>query len=403
MKRRLTELVIEQTRPPATGRMEIFDTVLPSFGIRITATDTRSWFVMTRVAGTLRRITIGNAEVLPLAEARKRARAAIDAVGRGEVAANQLSFADYAGAYIRRADARLRPRSLIALRSYVARNLILCWGDRPLASINRRDVAQAIDQVADRGAIQTNRVLATVRKILNDAVADGHLEASPAVGIKPRGREVSRERALTDAEVELFWRATDGLGLPFGPLFKLMLLTAQREAHVAAMAWDEIDIADGIWRIAGAKMKVRRPHQVALSPLALAVIATMPRGGSRHVFTTIGRTPVSGFSEMKTRLDQAMTALAGTPVLPWHLHDLRRTVTHGLAQLGFPPHITDKIPAHSTGASQASGAVSNCYRYIDERRDALNAWGAKVAMLVGRGDCQSAGKRDPGSASLIIP
>jgi hypothetical protein len=42
-------------------------------------------------------------------------------------------------------------------------------------------------------------------------------------------------------------------------------------------------------------------------------------GGEGFVFTTTGRSPVSGWSKTKRRLDEAMK------IPPWRLHDLRRT------------------------------------------------------------------------------
>jgi hypothetical protein len=81
-----------------------------------------------------------------------------------------------------------------------------------------------------------------------------------------------------------------------------------------------------------------------------------------------------------------MAEIAGRAIPEWHTHDLRRTMTHGLARLGFPPHIADKVLAHSSGAISGVAAVYNRYAYLDERRDALVAWGRKVVEIVGRGE-----------------
>src|ERR1700730_16749378 len=37
-----------------------------------------------------------------------------------------------------------------------------------------------------------------------------------------------------------FWQACDEIGWPFGPIFKLLLLTAQRRDEVGGMKWTEI-------------------------------------------------------------------------------------------------------------------------------------------------------------------
>jgi integrase len=59
------------------------------------------------------------------------------------------------------------------------------------------------------------------------------------------------------------------------------------------------------------------------------------------------------------------------------LHDLRRTCTTGMARLGIPPHVADKVLNHQSGS--ISG---NRFQYLDERRDGLCAWGRFVEELV---------------------
>jgi len=94
------------------------------------------------------------------------------------------------------------------------------------------------------------------------------------------------------------------------------------------------------------------------------------------LFSGTGRTPVSGFSRAKTRLDAAVGAT------DWTFHDLRRTATTGLARLGIPPHIADKILNHTAGTIRGVAAVYNRFAYLDERRAALEAWGRFVEALV---------------------
>jgi len=49
-KARLTELGVAKLAPPSSGRTEIFDSTLPGFGVRVTSSGIRSFFVMTRCA-----------------------------------------------------------------------------------------------------------------------------------------------------------------------------------------------------------------------------------------------------------------------------------------------------------------------------------------------------------------
>ena len=119
---------------------------------------------------------------------------------------------------------------------------------------------------------------------------------------------------------------------------------------------------------------------------AVAVLKAVPRlGDSALVFTTTGRTPVSGLSKAKATLDQAIVKARGegaAPMAGWTFHDLRRTATTGMARLGIHPHVADAILNHKSGAIQGVAAVYNRHAYTEERRRALEAWERHVLALL---------------------
>ena len=97
--------------------------------------------------------------------------------------------------------------------------------------------------------------------------------------------------------------------------------------------------------------------------------------GCDLVFTTTQRSPISGFSKSKKSVDQ-LSGVAG-----WRFHDLRRTVTTGLANLGHPPQVADKILNHSTGSISGVASVYQKAAFLDERRQALEDWADYVTKL----------------------
>ena len=191
------------------------------------------------------------------------------------------------------------------------------WHDRQITEITRRDIKELVRVKARTSPIAANRLLSLIAKIFNWAVKEELIQASPAIQIDRPGREVERERSLTADEIKIAWAAFDKFGYPFGPLFKMLLITGQRRGEIAGMRWSEIT-ADG-WRIPSERSKSGKGHLVPLSSLAREILDDVPQIGEL-VFRSINDQPLRGWTKPARRLQK----LCG-PMEPWHLHDLRRT------------------------------------------------------------------------------
>jgi integrase len=113
---------------------------------------------------------------------------------------------------------------------------------------------------------------------------------------------------------------------------------------------------------------------VHFSEQAWRVVEVRPRG--TYVFATTGIKPFSAFTNGKSTIDQ-LCGISG-----WRVHDLRRTVVSGMARLGVPPHVADKILNHQAGTISGVAAVYQRHEFLAERKEALNRWGAHVTQIV---------------------
>ena len=226
-------------------------------------------------------------------------------------------------------------------------------------------------------------MLTRLRTFFGWAVANDLAAADPTAGVRRPAKEAARDRVLSDDELRLFWNATGQLGNPFAPLFRLMLLSAQREGEVAGLRWSELDLTTQAWTIPGIRTKNRKPHIVPLSSAAFEIIGAVPRvDGQDLLFSRTGVTPSSGFSRAKRRLDALMTTdNDGSEIEPWVLHDLRRSATTAMARLGIAPHVADRVLNHQAGTIRGVAAVYNRFEYLAERKAALEAWGRFVQNL----------------------
>jgi len=410
---RLTQRAVDTLKPPATGRVEYWDSHLPGFGLRVAGSGRKTWVAMYRVGSKLVRETVGTLALIPnVAEARDRARESMQKARAGKnpvaerrerelaakIKAEALpdTFRAVATRYLDRyAKKNTKPTTWQELQRQLEVDVFPKWGERPIASITRQEVTALLDGIANRGSpVQANRTLARLKTLFKWVLDEELIPADPTARVRKVVKETARDRTLTDDEIRLFWAGCDKLGWPFGPMYKLLLLTAQRRDEVGGVEWSEIDFDRRVWTIPREKAKNDRAHEVHLSWLAIEVLDRLPKIGDRYVLTTSGARPVSGFSRSKERLDRHMLDLSRAEfaeagkdpdraaIDDWILHDRRRTATTGMARLNIPPHVVDKILNHVSGSIRGVAAVYNRHSYVDERRAALEAWSRHVESLI---------------------
>lgn len=402
--KRLTDAAVSNLKADPEKRIEVPDPGIPGLYLVIQPTGAKSWAFRYRFDGRTRKLTLGRYPVLSLADARKTALEKHDLIDAGTDPGVLKQEAKAASrdpekkergklktvikAYLRRKARKLR--SIDHVRRYFETELLPTLGEREIHTITRRDMTELFDAIVERGSpITANRTFANTRAMFRWAKGAGYVAESPIDGMQMPAEENSRDRILDADEIALLWRATGDLGEPFGPLYRLLLLTGQRLREVAHMT--ESEISGNVWTIPGARAKNGEPHAVPLSRLAMETLKGVQRiaGKPGYIFTTNGEAPVSGFTKGKARLDKAMARLAaadaGEPVEidPFVIHDLRRTAASGMAELRIAPHVCEAVLNHRSGTVSGVARVYNRHDYAEEKREALEAWANRIAAIVG--------------------
>ena len=371
-KRALSDLNVKRAKPPTNGQVDIFDAGYPGFALRVSYGGGKSWVYFYRIGGRLRRRSLGAYPAVTLAEARQLWRDAKHQVSLGRdpgwQRASDLNFESVAREWLKRDQAD--KRSLKEVTRIVEKELIPEWGQRSIRDIRRHDILVLSDRIADRGATtMARRVMAYVHRLFRWAKSRDLIESNPATDLPKPGREVARDRVLTDAELAAVWKAAVEIGWPYGPAAQLLILTGARRAEIAELKWSEIH--GNTIKLSGARTKNAEPHDMPLSEQALDVLSRMPRiAGSEYVF---GKPLRSGaWSNAKIKFSAAK-------IQPWRIHDLRRTVSTGMNELGTEPHIVEAVLGHTV---KGVAGVYNRAKYEAAKRAALKAWGAHVMALV---------------------
>ena len=392
MQTKITKRAVDAASTPEK-RLYVFDTDLKGFGLMVTPKGHKSYFVEYRANGggrsqPKRRYTIGtHGSPWTPDKARTEAARLLGLVASGKDPASERShdrhspqstFSDIVEEFIEKY-AKQQQRSWRETDRVFRRDVLPALGRKTLDEISKHDVVRLLDDTASRAPIMANRHLAYMRKLFNWCIERGYLEVSPCAGLKPPGVERSRDRVLDDTELAEVWHAATNLGWPWGPFVKLLILTAQRRNEVSAMKWEELDFEKRTWTLPQDRAKNRTGHIIPLTDGVTKILRELPTTGE-YVFSTTGRTSVSGFSKAKKRLVALIDEERGegNPVPDWTFHDLRRTATTGMARLRVPPHIADAVLNHKSGTIKGVAAVYYRHAYLDERREALEAWEAHV-------------------------
>jgi integrase len=407
VKCNLTDRYLRSLKGSKDGKpYDVRDTEIRGLRIRVMPSGERTFVLLARYqhGGSPTRRALGSYPALGLAEARENARGWRLLISRGidpaqeeerkraaELRKQKTTFLAVAEDFIR--EKLPKERKGREAEHDIRREFIPVWGSRPISDITVLDVRAVIKRKVDQGkTYQAHNLLGHVRRIYNWAIGQHAygIESSPCDRLKPReiiGDKKERTRILNDAELRAAWKTADKLGYPYGPLFKLLMLTGQRKSEVAEAQWSELDLAKKTWTIPAERMKADAVHVVPLSDDAIAVLRSLPRfdGGDYLFSVQFGKRPVNAFSAAKAQFDammlKALREDEPKAKLPdFVIHDFRRTVRTGLSAI---PNISDLVRELVIGHTKPGlHKVYDQYAYLDEKRFALDAWAARLRNIV---------------------
>jgi integrase len=404
MQVKLTAGFVIAAGPPSDGKDRViyWDDKRPGFGLMVTAAGKRSFvFQYRNDKGESRRASLSGTTKLP--DAHKWADIIQGDVAKGtdpvekkkaERAAQSKKgkFRTIAQDYVKRE--RSKVRSMDQREAILDRLVYPVIGDKVAVKLKRSDIVALLDDIEDEhGAGMADSTLMVVRRICNWHAARDDEFRSPIVRGMGRSTSTGRERILSDEEIRTLWAVTgeiienqerERLGLfMYAHLLRYLLLTAVRLNEGARMVSAERNGGD--WLIPSARMKNKRDFLVPLSGAALALLEAIPaigghnggplveRGDSGPIFTTNGRTPVSGFHQFKLAFDKRCS------VTGWTNHDLRRTARSLMSRAGVNPDHAERALSHTIGGIRGT---YDRHEFYNEKKRAFEALAAQIEMVL---------------------
>ena len=370
----LTDVKIRALEPPQSGQVTYWDEGLSGFGVRVSTGGTKA-FVLVHGANR-RRTTIGRYPALSLKEARAEAKRLLAERTLGiERGRREISFAEARQRFLDGCAQKNRPRTISDYRQRIDRHFK--FGRKPLGEITRADIKARLDRLVATPSEQTHAFVA-LRTFFNWAQREELVETSPMANMRAPAVLAARERVLSDAELAEVYRSACSHAWPFGPIVQLLLLTGQRRGETAALRWEWINEDERVIALPASITKNKRAHAFPYGERVNQLLVGLPRIGD-YVFparTTSG-TVFNGWGKSKARFDRGLEG-----VEPYTLHDLRRTFSSTMARLGTPIHVTEKLLNHVSGTISGVAAVYNRHGYLEEMRQAIDAYDTHIANLI---------------------
>ena len=325
----------------------VWDTHTRGLGLRVRPSGYRSFVFLDQREGVSKRHTLGQVSLMDISQARAMCRdILVDRETEMEWTGNTVPvplFQDFVATTWKAAcHDRFKLSSCRQVNSMLKRQLLPAFGDMPLDRIARNTVNRWFDRYSATAPGGANRTLDLLCRIMNLAIAHGHVRANPARGIRRNPRR-KLTRFLSRDEIDRLHVEIDRCVVERpsrhaqADIIRLLLFTGCRRGEILNLRWEEV--GDGILDLSDSKTG---PRRVYLNSAARAVITRQPRTSSPYVFPSPGNSsrPLSG------NLSLWLLVRQRTGIDDVRLHDLRHTLASHAVLQGIPLPMVARLLGH---------------------------------------------------------
>jgi len=298
------------------------------------------------------------------------------------------SFGEFGERWLK--EAKMADSTRAMRRAVFERDILPTFRNRLLTEIVPDDLRKLCAKVKDRGAPATAvHVRDIVKLIYSFAILHGEKVANPADEVGPASIAtfVPKDRSLSPTEIRVMLKQLEHVAtLPTIRLgMKLFLLTMVRKSELQDAVWNEVDFENAVWTVPKERMKRSKAHNVYLSQQTLDIMIALKTCAGNSPYLLPSRYEADQPMSRATfnRVTYAVVERAkaeGLPLEPFTVHDLRRTGSTLLNELGFNSDWIEKCLAHEDGRS--SRGIYNKAEYEHQRRHMMQEWSDMVDAWV---------------------
>ena len=378
---RLTKQQVDKIEVPTSGQLFYRDDVLKGFALRVTESGARSFILEKRVAGKVKRITLGRYPDISVEQARKQAHKLLGKIATGinpiaerkaskqRAITLQEALTDYLK--VRKS----MKASTKADYQKVIKSVFPDWLDKPLLDITKDMIAKRHAQYGSmRSESAANLAMRIMRAVFNFAAGQYEDEQGKSLILENPVKRLSHTRAwyrvsrrqtiIKKHELPRWYEAVMNIEMErstniadsIRDFLLLLLFTGLRRSEAAKLKWDNVDFEAKTLTIHDTKN--HEQHVLPLSDFLYDMLSKR-KAQFESIYVFNGREPNSYIIEPRKVMDKIIER-SGVQFTP---HDLRRTFITIAESLDIPAYALKRLLNHKNKADVTAG-----YLVIDVER-----------------------------------
>lgn len=288
------------------------------------------------------------------------------------------------------------------VRRMFEKDVLTFLGSLAVADIKKSHITLVTDAMLARGVNRAAKIaFSLMRQMFRFAVDRDLIEYDPTASIRKAkigGKEVERDRVLSDDEIKLLAKKAPDAGLlvTTEAAIWIALSTCCRIGELLSARWEHIDLEQSTWLIPAEHSKNGKPHSITLSDFAISHFKRVKQINSlspwcypntyitdhvcpKTVTKQLGdrqRLPEQGSMSRRSAKAQALLLPGGK----WTPHDLRRTGATIMTAIGVLPEVAERCLNHTE-----ENKVKRTYQrhsYAKEMGEAWEVLGKHLSSLI---------------------
>ena len=378
---RLTKQQVDKIEVPTSGQLFYRDDVLKGFALRVTESGARSFILEKRVAGKVKRITLGRYPDISVEQARKQAHKLLGKIATGINPIAERKASKQRAITLQEAltDYLTVRKSMKATTKAdyqkVIKSVFPDWLDKPLLDITKDMIAKRHSQYGStRSESAANLAMRIIRAVFNFAAGQYEDEQGKSLILENPVKRLSHTRAwyrvsrrqtmIKKHELPRWYEAVMNIEMErstniadsIRDFLLLLLFTGLRRSEAAKLKWDNVDFQAKTLTINDTKN--HEQHVLPLSDFLYDMLSKL-KAQFESIYVFNGRETNSYIIEPRKVMDKIIER-SGVQFTP---HDLRRTFITIAESLDIPAYALKRLLNHKNKADVTAG-----YLVIDVER-----------------------------------